>query len=75
MRDTLRTHSWQYFDLHANQRMPVFNFYLIFVGLLTGGLAKVFEMDFPLPERAWSLDFSCFWFQSSFGGWITELAR
>ena len=60
MRDTLRTHSWQYFDLHANQRMSVFNFYLIFVGLLTGGLAKVFEKDFALPELGMVFGFLLF---------------
>ena len=60
MRDTLRTHSWQYFELHANQRMSVFNFYLIFVGLLTGGLAKVFEKDFALPELGMVFGFLLF---------------
>ena len=48
MTNILRTHSWEYFHLHANQRMSVFNFYLIFIGLLTSGLAKVFGRGFPV---------------------------
>jgi uncharacterized membrane protein len=42
-------HAWNYFTLHANQRMSVFNFYLVLVGLLTAGMVKTFEKDFPLP--------------------------
>lgn len=60
MTDTLRTHSWEYFHLHANQRMSVFNFYLVFVGLLSAGLAKVFEEDFPFPELGMVFGFLLF---------------
>lgn len=31
-------HAWRYFQLHAQQRMTVFNFYLIITGLIAAGL-------------------------------------
>lgn len=31
--------SWRYFQLHAQQRMTVFNFYLIITGLVAAGLS------------------------------------
>lgn len=32
-------HAWRYFDLHAQQRMTVFNFFLFLVGLIGAGIA------------------------------------
>lgn len=32
-------HAWRYFELHANQRMTVFNFFLVATGLLATGIA------------------------------------
>ena len=32
-------HAWRYFELHANQRMTVFNFFLVLVGLVAAGIA------------------------------------
>jgi hypothetical protein len=32
-------HAWRYFDLHAQQRMTVFNFFLFLVGLVGAGIA------------------------------------
>lgn len=38
--------AWRYFQLHAQQRMTVFNFYLIITGLLAAGLsACVIQME------------------------------
>ena len=31
--DTVLPHAWLYFELHANQRMPVFNFSLALSGV------------------------------------------
>ncbi|WP_208647492.1 hypothetical protein [Pseudomonas kribbensis] len=31
-------HAWRYFQLHAQQRMTVFNFYLVITGLIAAGL-------------------------------------
>jgi hypothetical protein len=36
-------HAWRYFELHANQRFAVFNFYTVFVGLLTAGLGVALQ--------------------------------
>jgi hypothetical protein len=33
-----RDHAWKYFELHANQRMSTFNFFLILSGLALAGL-------------------------------------
>jgi len=32
-------HGWRYFELHANQRMALFNFFLVLSGLVAAGLA------------------------------------
>ncbi|NZA27711.1 hypothetical protein H0E84_15120 [Luteimonas sp. SJ-92] len=32
-------HAWRYFELHAQQRMTVFNFFLFLVGLVGAGIA------------------------------------
>lgn len=32
------SHAWNYFQLHAQQRMTVFNFYLVITGLIAAGL-------------------------------------
>lgn len=31
-------HAWKYFELHSNQRITVFNFFLGIVGLVTAGI-------------------------------------
>lgn len=42
-------HAWRYFALHANQRMLVFNFYLVLSGLVLAALAKALEGDVAPP--------------------------
>lgn len=37
--DLLFGHAWRYFELHANQRMSLFNFFLVLSGLVSAGLA------------------------------------
>lgn len=32
-------HAWRYFELHANQRMAVFNFFMIMAAALAAGIA------------------------------------
>jgi len=41
-------HTWRYFELHANQRMYIFNFFLVLSGLVAAGLAASFEGKGPL---------------------------
>ena len=36
-------HAWSYFELHANQRMTVFNFFLVLAGLVAAGLATAVQ--------------------------------
>ncbi len=36
-------HAWSYFQLHANQRMAIFNFFLVLAGLVAAGLAAAFQ--------------------------------
>jgi hypothetical protein len=41
-------HAWQYFALHAGQRMSLFNFFLVLAGLVAAGLAACAERSGPL---------------------------
>ena len=34
-----REYAWNYFELHARQRMAVFNYFVLIAALLTAGLA------------------------------------
>ena len=38
LQSELRGYTWDYFALHADQRIKTFNFYLILFGLVSGGL-------------------------------------
>ncbi len=38
-----REHAWKYFELHANQRIAVFNFFLILSGALSAGIAATLQ--------------------------------
>ncbi|MFC1675920.1 hypothetical protein ACFL3G_02515 [Planctomycetota bacterium] len=38
---------WNYFQLHASQRMASFNFFVVISALLTAGLARTFDKDYP----------------------------
>jgi len=40
-RKEARTYAWGYFALHADQRMKLFNFFLILSGLILGGFPAV----------------------------------
>lgn len=41
-------HAWQYFALHANQRMSLVNFFLILAGLVLAGLATCLQRTGPI---------------------------
>lgn len=36
-------HAWKYFELHANQRITIFNYFLIISGALSAGLATTLQ--------------------------------
>lgn len=38
-----REHAWKYFELHANQRIAVFNFFLVLSGALSAGIAATLQ--------------------------------
>jgi hypothetical protein len=37
-RDAMRDYAWKYFSMHADQRLKTFNFYLILVTVILGGV-------------------------------------
>jgi len=39
----LMDHAWRYFELHANQRMSLFNFFLAISGVVLAGLAATLQ--------------------------------
>jgi len=45
-----RKHAWDYFALHAQQRLTTFNFFLILSSLLLGGLVTTFQKEFRVPH-------------------------
>lgn len=45
----LKEHAWNYFQLHAGQRMSVFNFFAVMSTLLTTALATSFTEKFNCP--------------------------
>lgn len=38
-----REHAWKYFELHAHQRIAVFNFFLVISGALAAGIAATLQ--------------------------------
>lgn len=40
-----RDYAWNYFQLHASQRMSSFNFFVVIAALLTTGMAATFKND------------------------------
>ena len=40
---SMREHAWHYFELHANQRIAVFNFFLLTSGAIAAGLATTLQ--------------------------------
>ena len=39
----LLEHAWRYFELHANQRMSLFNYFLVLSGAVAAGLAATLQ--------------------------------
>ena len=38
-------HAWRYFELHAHQRVTVFNYYIVFAGIILAGLAASLQSN------------------------------
>ena len=45
-------YAWKWFELHANQRVSMLNFFLIGVGILLAALATLLEKNLHLPAMA-----------------------
>lgn len=45
----IHLHLWEYFKIHADQRMAIFNFYIVISTLLTTGVIGSFHKDFNFP--------------------------
>jgi hypothetical protein len=43
------SHAWSYFALHANQRVTVFNYFVVFAGVLSTGMAAAIQNS---PKQA-----------------------
>lgn len=43
LRVELREYAWNYFRIHADQRLRTFNFYLIICALISGGLGAIIK--------------------------------
>lgn len=39
----MREHAWKYFELHANQRMVTFNYFIVVSGAIAAGLAATLQ--------------------------------
>jgi hypothetical protein len=45
----LRKQAWDYFNVHAAQRLTTFNFYIVISALLSTGLLATFNKDYQSP--------------------------
>jgi len=50
MQREAREHAWHYFQLHAGQRMSIFNFFVVMSTLFTTALATTFTEEFNYPH-------------------------
>jgi hypothetical protein len=57
-------HAWRYFELHASQRMSLFNFFLVLTRLVATGVATGLQGPPPFQLAGASLGFS--WQSASF---------
>lgn len=50
--ETALNHAWRYFDLHAKQRIALFNFFVVLEGLILAGWASAMTGETPQPAVA-----------------------
>src|SRR5262245_54786828 len=48
--EILHKQSWDYFQLHSQQRLTTFNFYLIISSVITSALFATFYKDYKIPH-------------------------
>ena len=54
---SIRKYIWDYFQLHAQQRLTTFNFYIVLSTLITTGLFSTFQKEFVLVPVGMVLGF------------------
>ena len=47
--ESLLRYSWDYFRVHADQRMSIFNFFVALAVFMTGVLVGTFHKNFGMP--------------------------
>jgi hypothetical protein len=45
----LQEQAWKYFELHAHQRLTIFNFYIALCSAISAGLVATFAKEFGYP--------------------------
>ncbi|HXM21080.1 MAG TPA: hypothetical protein VN948_07445 [Terriglobales bacterium] len=50
MSNDLQELAWKYFELHAGQRLTIFNFYIALCSAIAAGLVATFGKDFSYPN-------------------------
>lgn len=50
MNSDLQQQAWKYFELHAGQRLTIFNFYIALCSAIAAGLVATFHKDFSHPS-------------------------
>jgi hypothetical protein len=48
--NNLQEQAWKYFDLHAGQRLTIFNFYIALCSAIATGLVATFHKEFIYPN-------------------------
>ena len=50
MNNDLQQQAWKYFELHAGQRLTIFNFYIALCSAIAAGLVATFHKEFAYPN-------------------------
>ena len=75
------TYAWNYFAVHAEQRMHLFNFFVGLAVVLTGAVVGTFHKDFKMPEMGVVLGLGLavvsfiFWKLDQRVGYLVKLAE
>jgi hypothetical protein len=65
------SHAWRYFELHANQRIKVFNYFVALTSLVFAGLAASIQGRPRLGLLGFVLGLFLMLYHLSFGSWIS----
>jgi hypothetical protein len=65
-KENLRKYAWDYFQLHASQRLTTFNFYIVISSAIVTVLFTVFEKTYKVPSLGILLGFLLIFFSFVF---------